>query len=319
MRILKAPPRILVAVVATGLPSASYAAKCAGPDAIGISREIIIPSPIGAKPVALKSGRGIKLRRKELVLTIDDGPHPRYTPAILKTLKKYCLKATFFMVGEMASQSPHLVREVYRQGHTVATHTWGHPRSLPKLKSKIAMAEINRGIEAVADALKTAPGSPSPAPLFRFPGLNASPKLISKLNAMGISAITLDIDPRDWEHKNAKKLLTSTLKKIRRGGRGVLLLHDIKPATAAMLPALLRSLKKKGYKFVHLKAGKPPQPPMLIARARKSVLPAPRQISFKEIGLRPSITTEDAVENQPLPENKNGQEIFFDIPEKAGI
>ncbi len=316
MRILRAPPRILAVVVVTGLPSAAYAAKCSGPDAIGISREIIIPSPLGARPVALKSGRGIKLGRKELVLTIDDGPHPKYTPKILKTLKKYCLKATFFMVGEMAAQSPHLVREVYRQGHTVATHTWGHPRSLPKLNSKVAMAEINRGIEAIADALKTAPGSPSPAPLFRFPGLNASPKLISKLNAMGISAVTLDIDPRDWEHKNAKKLLTSTLKKIRRGGRGVLLLHDIKPATAAMLPALLRILKKKGYKFVHLKAGKPAQPPMLIARARKPALPAPRKISYKEIGLRPSIITEDAVEKQPQSRGKSGNKTFFDIPEK---
>ena len=288
-------PRILAALAwLLGGTSLSYGGKCTNPKALGISRVIQVGLPAGAKPVSLKKGRYIKLKRKELILTIDDGPHPRFTPPILKALDDQCIKATFFMVGEMAQQSPRLVREVYRRGHTIATHTWGHPRSLPKLNKAVAIAEIERGIEAVSDALIQEPGAPSPAPLFRFPGLNESSELISYLQKKGISAVTVDIDPRDWKQKDADKLYKQTLKKIRRNGRGILLLHDIKPATAKMLPKLLAALKKRGYSFVHMVPVTPAKPPLLLAQAKKPVKPLVR-ISFASIGLRPSILSEEAL------------------------
>jgi peptidoglycan/xylan/chitin deacetylase (PgdA/CDA1 family) len=288
-------PRILAALAwLLGGTSLSYGGKCLNPKAIGISRVIQVGLPANAKPVSLKKGKYIKLKRKELILTIDDGPHPKYTPLILKALDEQCIKATFFMVGEMAQQSPELVREVYRRGHTVATHTWGHPRSLPKLNEAVAIAEIERGIEAVSYALGKEPGGPSPAPLFRFPGLNGSTKLISYLQKKGISAVTVDIDPRDWEQKDADKLYKQALKKIRRGGRGVLLIHDIKAATAKMLPRLLVTLKKRGYTFAHMVPAAPAKPPLLLAKAKAAPEPLIK-VSFASIGLRPSILAEETL------------------------
>ncbi len=290
---IRTAPRILAALAwLLGGTSLSYGGKCPNPGAIGTSRVIKLALPAGASPVSPQKGRHIKLKRKELILTIDDGPHPKYTPLILKALDEQCVKATFFMVGEMASGSPELVREVYRRGHTVATHTWGHPRSLPKLNRAVAIAEIERGIEAVGHALGKAKGVPAPAPFFRFPGLNESSALIKYLNKKGIIAFSVDIDPRDWGQKNADKLYRKTLKKIRRGGRGILLLHDIKPATAKMLPRLLKTLKKQGYTFVHMVPGAPVKPPLLLAKAKTAPKP-PIRISFAEIGLRPSILAED--------------------------
>lgn len=68
-------------------------------------------------------------------LTFDDGPHPVYTPYLLKILEKHQAKATFFMVGEAAQQYPEIVRSVYQAGHIIGNHSWDHP-NLKKIKSR---------------------------------------------------------------------------------------------------------------------------------------------------------------------------------------
>src|SRR5580765_6669100 len=62
-----------------------------------------------------------------VTLTFDDGPSPVFTPQILAILKKYNIKATFFMVGASAKKYPELVRAVLADGHAVGNHTWTHP------------------------------------------------------------------------------------------------------------------------------------------------------------------------------------------------
>ena len=59
-------------------------------------------------------------------LTIDDGPHPEDTPAMLDLLDRYGATATFFFIGERAAAHPELVREVVRRGHSVGNHTMRH-------------------------------------------------------------------------------------------------------------------------------------------------------------------------------------------------
>src|ERR1700751_666629 len=66
-------------------------------------------------------------------LTFDDGPHPEYTPRLLAVLAQHQVRATFFMVGEVAQQHPALVRQVAQEGHTIGNHSWDHQsfRTLP--------------------------------------------------------------------------------------------------------------------------------------------------------------------------------------------
>ncbi|HEV8421842.1 MAG TPA: polysaccharide deacetylase family protein, partial [Chthoniobacterales bacterium] len=64
---------------------------------------------------------------KELWLTIDDGPQPRDTPALLDLLEEHQARATFFVKGRRAEQYPELIREIVRRGHGVGNHTYHHP------------------------------------------------------------------------------------------------------------------------------------------------------------------------------------------------
>src|SRR6185295_7180082 len=104
----------LVLLIATPLRAEE---TCKSPDALGVSRTIEVDTTKGpwfGEPL----GNPDFLQHGEVVLTFDDGPAPSTVP-ILAALAAQCTKATFFMVGEMATEYPHLVREVIAQGHTV--------------------------------------------------------------------------------------------------------------------------------------------------------------------------------------------------------
>lgn len=66
---------------------------------------------------------------KGIWLTLDDGPSPETTPAVLDLLDEHGVKATFFLIGERAEKHPELVREIYRRGHGIGNHSWSHPRA----------------------------------------------------------------------------------------------------------------------------------------------------------------------------------------------
>ena len=65
--------------------------------------------------------------RREVWLTIDDGPDPVHTPKMLALLRDFEAKATFFVIGQRAAQFPDLVKAIRDAGHEVANHTATHP------------------------------------------------------------------------------------------------------------------------------------------------------------------------------------------------
>lgn len=189
------------------------------------------------------------LEPKEVVLTFDDGPLPKYTKPILDALDKFCTKATFFSVGQMAQAYPDMVREVMGRGHTMGTHTWSHPLNLRALSLAKAEDQIERGFAAVA----LAAGQPI-APFFRFPGLSDSGPLLAHLQKRGIAAFTVDVVSNDSYIGSPQRLAARTLDQVERQNGGIVLFHDIKASTAAALPTILTELKKRGYKVVHLRS-----------------------------------------------------------------
>lgn len=62
--------------------------------------------------------------RPVLALTIDDGPHPATTPALLDVLRRHDARATFFLIGERAARHPALVRDIAAAGHQLGNHLW---------------------------------------------------------------------------------------------------------------------------------------------------------------------------------------------------
>jgi len=88
---------VSVATLLAGLAYPAHAADCADdPRTTGLSRTIAVNSAGGKLFGRLQYKETAPLRRKEVILTFDDGPHPRHTKKILDVLDRHCVKATFF-------------------------------------------------------------------------------------------------------------------------------------------------------------------------------------------------------------------------------
>jgi peptidoglycan/xylan/chitin deacetylase (PgdA/CDA1 family) len=186
---------------------------------------------------------------KEVVLTFDDGPLPPYSNKILDILASECVHATYFIVGSMAKAHPELVRRAYQEGHTIGTHSMNHPYPFRAQGLERSRAEIDGGIAATAAAL----GKPKElAPFFRFPGLGRTDPVEGYLASRGLMVWSADFPADDWKRISASEIVHRALRRLEAKGKGVLLLHDIHPATALALPAIFKELKERGYRIVHV-------------------------------------------------------------------
>jgi peptidoglycan/xylan/chitin deacetylase (PgdA/CDA1 family) len=226
------------------------AAECPGrPNALGVSRTIVLNPARHPRLGTLQYDESLPLNDHEVVLTFDDGPLPPYTSRVLDTLAAECVKATFFLVGRMALGYPQWVRREYNEGHTIAGHSQNHPFTFAKMSVDQAAKEIEDGFES----LRTVLGDPKTiSPFFRIPGLLRQDSVEDYLAAHGYTTWSLDFLADDWTHISAREITRRALQRIEARGRGILLLHDIQPATALALPTLLAELKARGYKIVHV-------------------------------------------------------------------
>ncbi len=260
------------------------------PGSLGTSRVIEVGTN-GALELGLKSyPQTLALEEREIVLTFDDGPSAATTAAILDALAAECVKATFFLIGRNAEGLPALVRREIREGHTVGHHSYSHPaETLRGLSLHGAKEDILRGIRAVERAGFGAPSWPPRVPFFRFPGFADTPALLDWLASESIAVFGTDVWASDWVTMTPEAEQDLILKRLDEAGRGIVLFHDTKEQTAAMLPVFLRELKARGYKIAHIVPGaERPQlrqaPPgwfsetekiitQVLARARRAVKP----------------------------------------------
>src|SRR5215813_884297 len=215
-------------------------------DVLGVSRVIDVDTT-GGPWLGGAHGNREMLAPAEVVLTFDDGPRPHSTQAILSALAEQCTKATFFMVGDMAAKHPDLVREVAEQGHTVGTHTWSHLN----LK-RVPPDKMKQQIEAAFTEVDKAAGVPV-APFFRYPYLSSSKATVAYLQSRNIAQFAIDIDSLDWRSRDPPSIIHRVMSSLEKRGRGIVLLHDTYPSTAAAVPLLLKELKAKGYKVVQFR------------------------------------------------------------------
>jgi peptidoglycan/xylan/chitin deacetylase (PgdA/CDA1 family) len=230
--------------------------QCPRKDALGTSRVLGVDAASYPR-VGLKSfPQTLPLGDHEVVLTFDDGPWPPTDSKILAALAHECVRATFFLIGRQASEHPEWVRRIAAAGHTVGHHTWSH-RNLKYAKPADADAEIDKGISAVELALQgTATTTPS-TPFFRFPYFEATQQTLDKLQSRGIAVFGADLWAGDWNKMTPEQELKLLTDRLKIAGKGIILLHDPKAQTAAMLPALLRYLRENNYRVVHVVAAEP--------------------------------------------------------------
>src|ERR1700761_169240 len=238
-------------VASMGSIAAAQAADCPRTDALGTSRILAVDAATTPR-VGLKSfPQTLPLEDHEVVLTFDDGPWPATTPKVLAALAHECVHATFFLIGKPATEHPDLVRRIAAEGHTIGTHTWTHP-SLAQIKPDEAVEQIDHGISAVEMALHGVATTKPSTPFFRFPGFESTPATLDLLQSRGIVVFGADLWASDWNPMTPEQELKLLTDRLNATGRGIILLHDPKRHTAAMLPAFLRYLKENHYRVVHL-------------------------------------------------------------------
>jgi peptidoglycan/xylan/chitin deacetylase (PgdA/CDA1 family) len=238
--------------------SSALAGECSNPNALGTSRTLVIDNTSHPRLGAQQYSETLPLADHEVVLTFDDGPLGPYTSRILDILAADCVKATYFLVGTMAQSNPELARRIQREGHTIGTHSRSHPLTFDSMPLPNAEREIDGGIALVKAALGE---QGQVAPFFRIPGLMRSTPVESALASRGLVTWSVDLVADDWHrHITADEIAKRALRRLDERGRGILLLHDIHPATALAMPTILKGLKARGFRIVHVVPATPGRP-----------------------------------------------------------
>jgi peptidoglycan/xylan/chitin deacetylase (PgdA/CDA1 family) len=311
-----------------GGTSVAMAADCPGnPDALGTSRVITITPEEYTSLGSIQYKQTLPLADHEVVLTFDDGPIPPYSNMILDTLESQCVKATYFMVGEMAHAYPAIARRIYNAGMTIGTHSQHHPFAFQRLSMQRVESEVDGGIASVDAAL----GDPKAvAPFFRIPGFGRTNAIDNYLAEKKLITWSADVDTDDWwRGSTAKAVVQRAMRRLNAKGRGIILMHDIHPATVMALPELLKQLKASGYHVVQVVAAgeRPATLPELVASpaSDKGVWPRVLQASASStegVVLRHRIKKALAAKRHPaklagvmdrntIPANRDGQQGQF--------
>ncbi|UKJ07011.1 glycosyltransferase [Solitalea lacus] len=189
---------------------------------------------------------------KKILLTFDDGPDEKYTPAILDILKKENVPASFFMIGQNAENNIPLVKKIYKEGYEIGNHTFTHPNLalMPPERQRLELNATRRLIECITGHSTV---------LFRPPfNADAEPQSFAEIEPVAMSKkdhyITVgeSIDPRDWEQGvSADTIYQRVIEQQNLGS--IILLHDAggdRTATIQALPRIIHYFKTKGYKFI---------------------------------------------------------------------
>lgn len=190
---------------------------------------------------------------REVALTFDDGPNPDATPAILDTLARAGVHATFFILGRHAERWPALVRRVHDEGHAIGNHGYYH-RKLHFKSPGYVRDDLTRGADAIAQACGARPA------LFRAPHGFRSPWVNAVARSLGERVIGWSLGVWDSDRPGVDEIVRRTVRGVRPGS--ILLLHDgdgydaegDRRQTAAAVPAIVMRLSERGYAFVPVPA-----------------------------------------------------------------
>jgi len=178
-----------------------------------------------------------------VALTFDDGPTEQYTPQILAILKKYHIKATFFMVGMNAKQHPDMVRQVLQEGHAINSHSLTHAM-LTKLNDKQLYQEVVAPQNIINNIIGKKPAC------LRYPFGASNSHVREVIRSQDIVPVPMGFNSFDYERPGTEKIVSWVLKNAHSGQ--VILLHDgfaQREQTVAALPKIIEGIQKKGLGF----------------------------------------------------------------------
>ncbi|HTD02870.1 polysaccharide deacetylase family protein [Undibacterium sp.] len=196
---------------------------------------------------------GAGLPPKTVVLSFDDGPHPRYTAEIAAILKQYNVPAVFFEVGknigsvnaqgkETLGSNAKISKALLAAGYTLGNHSYSHA-----LLSKQTGDSLHDEITQTDQLLKAVDAGR--APLFRFPYGAHNKEGMELLSSLGLRSVMWNIDSLDWADPVPSSIADRVLSSVSKEQRGIILFHDIHERSIKALPLVLDKLIADGYSF----------------------------------------------------------------------
>ncbi|HTV77972.1 MAG TPA: polysaccharide deacetylase family protein [Steroidobacteraceae bacterium] len=192
-----------------------------------------------------------------IALTIDDGPDPEVTPAVLDLLARHGVRATFFCIGERVSRYPELARRIAREGHEIGNHTEHHRYVFSLFGPAAIRREIAAAQASIGGVCQVTPR------FFRAPAGLRNPFLQPCLAELGLQLASWTRRGYDTVNADAQQVLQRLTRGLGEGD--ILLLHDGcaartsegTPVILAVLPALLALLARQRLSCVTLSEGVP--------------------------------------------------------------
>ncbi|MBC7461368.1 MAG: polysaccharide deacetylase family protein [Thermoleophilia bacterium] len=209
------------------------------PNLISVGQRLAVTAGT-ASPVSPSTGGTMG----KVALTFDDGPNGGATDAILATLAKHQVHATFFVIGSQVANGATRIRQERDAGHAIGNHSWSH-RDLTTLSAADVRSELAR----TSDAIQTVTGA-RPT-MFRSPygARNASVDAIGR--QLGMQQTLWGVDTVDWSRPGVDNIVSRAVNGARAGS--VILMHDgggNRQQTAAALDRVIVGLQARGFELV---------------------------------------------------------------------
>ena len=196
------------------------------------------------------SPQKISKRKKELVLTFDDGPDETFTPQVMEILRREKVPATFFVTGMKVENNIPLLKELHAAGYEIGNHTFTHPNLLKvsEKRAEIELRATKRLIECIIGQSTMLYRPPFSTDKYSKEWVEIRNVEFGKEKYYRIEST---IDSRDWEKgSTAKQIEERVLNDLDEGS--IILLHDgggDRTETVKALPGIIKKLKAKGYTF----------------------------------------------------------------------
>ncbi len=179
-----------------------------------------------------------------IAFTFDDGPDPVTTPKILDILRTEKIKATFFVIGKRAEKYPEIVKEIDREGHIIANHSYEHSNTIGFFLTGKLADDIEKCSNAIEQIIGKKPT------LFRPPFGVTNPKYARAIKKFNLISIGWSGRSLDTITTNKISLVNRVRRAIKQGA--ILLFHDTQNVTLEALPEIIDLCKKNGIKIVPL-------------------------------------------------------------------